>query len=381
MEKKNNAKRCLTVLTALFIAAFACVNIVLAAKPVKRFLKQETSFSQFVEEVQEAYTSDNWKGKSLFININGLFARITGQRVCNDVVLMENGMLTEPLEKLDMKPQAQSVTDFSEELKNLGVPFLYVQAPYKEDAEDALLPAGVESFANENTDELLELLAENDVTTLDLRPYLNGTVELLEKNYFVTDHHWNYDGAFVAFQKISGRVAELFPERTINLAYTEKLNWKSSSLENWFLGSRGKRVGAWFAGTDDFTWYVPAFETKMSCAVPKYRSLYKGDFSKANLREKYVTEKDYFGYNAYCLYIGGDYPLVQHRNLSAGSDLKVLLIKDSYSLPVQAYLSTMFQELDVLDPRHFTECSVAEYVNRTRPDLVLMLLNPSSTLR
>ena len=277
-----------------------------------------------------------------------------------------------------MAPMAEALVEFSEHLENTeGIRFLYVQAPYKEDAEDALLPVGVESYANENADELLAALSDGGVTTLDLRPYLSETVELLEENYFVTDHHWNSYGAFTAFQKIADQVAGMFPEKSMELSCTDLNNWESHTLENWFLGSRGKRVGIWFGGTDDFTWLTPKFDTRMSCAVPKYRSLYSGTFEKSNLRTKYVTEKNYFDHNTYCLYIGGDYPLVQHRNLSAGAELKVLLIKDSYSLPVQAFLSTLFQELDVLDPRHYTECSIAEYVNRTKPDLVLMLTNPS----
>ena len=41
-------------------------------------------------------------------------------------------------------------------------------------------------------------------------------------------------------------------------------------------------------------------------------------------------------------------------------------------------MSTIFQEIDVLDPRHLTDCSVAEYIERTRPDMVVMLINPSA---
>lgn len=377
-KNKNLAVRLLAIAFFVFIVVFACLNLSLAAKPVARFLTKETDFPGFVTEIQDAYTSEEWKGNNFFVSFNGLFARLTGQRICNDVVLMENGMLTETLEKVNMEPMATAITEFSGYLeKTEGIPFLYVQAPYKEDAEDALLPVGIDSYANENADELLAALNSGGVKNLDLRPYLSETVELIEENYFVTDHHWNYYGAFTAFQKIAEKTAELFPEKRMDLSCTQLENWSSNTLEDWFLGSRGKRVGAWYVGTDDLTWLVPDFETRMSCAIPKYRSLYSGSFSDANLRTQYITEKKYFKYNAYCLYIGGDYPLVQHRNLSAGSDLKVLLIKDSYSLPVQAFLSTLFQELDVLDPRHYTECSIAEYVQRTKPDLVLMLTNPS----
>lgn len=376
-KKKGRAERILAIAFFAFIVGFFCINLSLVAKPTARLLTKQTDFSGFVTEVQDAYTSDAWKGNNFFVSLNGLFARLTGQRICNNVVLLENGMLTEAMDKINMEPLTAAVTQFSGYLEEEGVSFLYVQAPYKEDAEDALLPVGVESYANENADELLAALKNGAVTTLDLRPYLSETAEMIEEFYFATDHHWNAYGAFVAFQKISEQVAVMFPEKSIDLSYTDWLNWESHTLENWFLGSRGKRVGAWYAGTDDFTWLTPKFETKMSCAIPKYRSFFNGSFTTANMREKYSAKKDYFGHNTYCMYIGGDYPLVQHRNLQAASDLKVLIIKDSYTLPVQAFLSTMVQELDVLDPRYSAECSVAEYVRRTEPDLVVLMINPS----
>ena len=98
------------------------------------------------------------------------------------------------------------------------------------------------------------------------------------------------------------------------------------------MGSLGKRVGTYFAGADDFTYYTPNFETKISRFVSNHKTFYKGDFTTANLDLKYLDGKDYFGHNVYCLYIGGDYPLVKHRNIDAPSKTKILLIKDSFSL-------------------------------------------------
>ncbi len=71
------------------------------------------------------------------------------------------------------------------------------------------------------------------------------------------------------------------------------------------------------------------------------------------------------------IYIGGGYPITQTFNPSAVSDLKVLVFKDSYSLPVQTFLSMYFREVDVIDPRYYTETSLNEYVDRNRPDIVI----------
>ena len=47
--------------------------------------------------------------------------------------------------------------------------------------------------------------------------------------------------------------------------------------------------------------------------------------------------------------------MVNHRNLSAHVKARILLLKDSYGLPIQAFLSTLFSEVDVLDLRRFDE--------------------------
>jgi len=377
-NKKDTAARWITGIVLVFLCGFFIWNIGLAKQPVKDFTGGESTFAEFTADIREEYTSDKFSLKSLFININGLFARITGQRVCNDVVLLDNGMLTQAETKRDMKKQAKAITDLAAYTTEEGIPFLYVQAPYKEDPESDLLPEGVVSYANQNKNELLGYLEEAEIDVLNLSPYLSDTKELIETYYYRTDHHWNNTGAFVAFQKISEKIAGLFPEEEWNLNRTEFAQWESHTLKNWFLGSRGKRVGSWFAGTDDFTWYTPLFETEMSCAIPKHRQMYSGDFTEANMRGKYLEEKNYFEDNTYVAYLGGDYPLVQHRNHQSSADMKVLFIKDSYAIPVQVFLSAVIKEVDVVDPRHLTECTVAEYVARTKPDLVMLMMNPST---
>ncbi len=376
-RKKINGRGLLAAVVLLFLGVFSLVNLKLSKDPAKKFLKKETTFKELAEEVRTNYTSDDFSSKTSFVNVNGLFVRTIGQRECNDIILLKNNMLSQVIEKSDMEKQADAIVELAEYTKQLGIPFLYVQAPYKEDKEDKLYPIGRKSNANENADDLLQLLSEGQVESFDLRPMLSETVDQINRYYFKTDHHWNFTGAFVGFREVTKKIAQMFPDEEIDMTYTQWDQWESHTLKNWWLGSRGKRVGQWFAGVDDFTWYTPAFETDMSCAVPKYRALYDGDFTDAVIRKQYIEEKDYFGYNAYCTYIGGDYPLVQHRNNQAGSNLKVLIIKDSYAIPLQSYLSTVFAEVDVVDPRHFKECSVAEYIRRTTPDLVLTMMNPS----
>ena len=376
-ETKHRGRKVLAAAVLVLLVLLSIVNLKIVKEPLQKFIQNDLSFEGFADEVQKGYLSDSFAYKNDFVNLNGLFARLTGRRVLNDVVKLNNGMLGQPpLRDMDMTAFANEIAVFSDYLREQNMPFLYVQIPYKESLDGQSLPIGVTSYANKNADDLLSQLSAAEVETLDLRPLLCQTPEMLEQYFYKTDHHWNSDGAFVGFREILNYLNELFPEGNIDLTYAQTDQWERHSIDDWFLGSRGKRVGVFFGGTDPLIWYTPKFETEMSCAIPVHGWFSRGDFTDANIRAQYIEEKNYFGYNAYCVYIGGDYPLVQHRNLNAPSPLKVFMIKDSFNLPLQAYLSTVFQEVDVVDPRHFSECTIAEYVERTEPDIVILAIHP-----
>ena len=95
-------------------------------------------------------------------------------------------------------------------------------------------------------------------------------------------------------------------------------------------------------------------------------------------RELLLNRPPYYESNPYALYVGADFPLVTHRNQMSSVKARVLLFKDSYGLPMQAFFSTLFSEVDVLDLRYFDEMTAVEYIEGTRPDMVVVLYNPSS---
>jgi len=285
----------------------------------------------------------------------------------------EDEMLSEADIKRDMRNQAAAIGDLEDYLAEKEIPFLYVQVPYKEKAEGELLPEGMVSYANQNQAELLDYLESMQVETLELSSQMSATKELTNKYFYKTDHYWNNYGAFFAFQIICDRIANMFSEKEFDFSYTDMAEWESHTLKNWLFGT-----GPGYTKTDDFTWYTPKFETDMSYAVSTKRQLLFGDFETVIMREPYVEVKNCFEPAFYVTYIGDDYPVVQHRNRAPVSDLKLLIIKDSYTLPVQAYLSTVFREIDVLDPRLTMDCTVAEYIAGTEPDLVVLMLSPSA---
>ncbi len=375
--------RAVAVLLAAALALFILADMRLAGKPLARLISGETDFKGFTGEVHDALVSDT-VGKYAFVNLNGLYCKLTGRSICNQIMRLSNGMLTDlDPEKKDMRPAADAIAELAAFTEGEGAQLLYVLTPAKMDAENALLLPGESDHSNENGDELLSALRTAGVDTLDLRKNLAQTPEQIEQYFFRTDHHWNFTGAFEAYRIITAELAARFPEAGIDLSRADISNWEAHTLKDWMLGSQGKRTGIYFGGTDDITYYTPRFSAESSCAIPEYSggsAYYEGSFEEANLRaDEYIASRpDYFTSSPYDMYIGGEYALVRHRSDSAPSKLRVVIVKDSFVLPVQAFLSTQFQYIDVLDPRYDSEETVAEHIRAVQPDIVIVMLSAQS---
>ena len=378
-RKKNRALIALIGVVILSLIAMMLWNAPLAWRSLKATLKSgRPSLSAFEEQLQLRLTG-SVALKYNFIDLNGWFAARLGQTECNKIIRLSNGMLTDTYGPLNLTPGADSMVEFKDYLAELGIEFLYVQAPFKVDPGKLLLPRGCEDFSNENVDALIARAAEGGVDVLDLRPTISATPELVERYYYRTDHHWNYDGAFAATQLILERLRAHFPDANFDFDRADLSQWDSHTLSNWFLGSHGERTGRFFGGVDDFTYYTPKFDTRISCLVSSDNQVYTGDFSDAIMRsEAHLSEPCYFNKSAYSLYLGGDYGLTLLRNPDAPNDLRILVIKDSYARPVCSFLSTMFREVALVDSRYFTDTSVAEYVRYRHPDLVVQLNYPKT---
>lgn len=386
MKKKAWSQIIRNIITISFLIGISILsykNYNVVVSPVRELLHGTSNYQETVSKITKGYLSDSLWKKNSFVNLNGFFARITGRRTYNSITRLNNGMLTfgtnnqqVSRDEKNINPTAKSLTSFSNYLSLYNIPFVYIQAPGKMSTDCSMLPYGVQSYADKNVNNLLSKLRENNVEYYDLRPFYCQNVNLIEKYFYRTDNHWNADGAFLAYQLI---VDEIEKRTNTNIDKTlANINlWSRQVLPHWFLGSHGKRVGSFFAGTDPLIWYTPLFDTDLSTSVPHRKEFFKGTFTEANILQKYIESSNYFEDNAYNVYIGGGYPLVWHRNAYAPNKMKILILKDSFTQPVQAFLSTSFTEVDVVDPRYYTYSTISEYVAWTKPNIVIMLINPT----
>ncbi|MBQ9009716.1 MAG: hypothetical protein IJ088_10345, partial [Clostridia bacterium] len=335
-----------------------------------------SSFGVMTASIERGYQSEDFSPRQVLIDLNGVDAKAAGFRHFNGVVRLEGNTLTgELISDRNIRSWIDGIDALSRSLGKQNIPFLYVQAPYKIARDGSNLPSGLSDYGNRLADQLLNTIQKDHVSTLDLREWISDDAKQVQTYFYRTDNHWNTEGAFIAFTEIIRWIqTNIYPD--LNTEYADRSLWEHHVLSNRFLGSLGKRVGEYYVGTDTPEWFIPRFTTHMSASMPVDRLFYSGSFRNVNLRMEHATSNELFTNDEYDLFMGGDYPEVNHRNPEAPNKAKVLVVKDSFMRPIEGLMSTMFTEVDVLDLHLYHEMTLNEYIALNRPDLVLMMVSP-----
>lgn len=349
---------------------------------------RESLVSGFTEGMEEGVTDNFWL-KELYVDLYGLTEKLLGRDYIRDanpsnVVVKDQDenlhFITFPF---DYEQSLNGLVEVNEELKQEGIPLLFVQTPLKVIEDYTTLPLSVVDYSKKNTDEFLSKLKENDIEFIDLRESVKEDGLDLSTLFFKTDHHWRTETAFWA----TGKVAQTLNEKyDLDLdqegIYTDLESYNQKVYEEFFLGSQGRRVGRLYAGIDDYTLITPKFETDYEVTINKSDSstTYAGIFEEAILKQSLLDEEESVYTNRYASYFGGDYPEVIIKNKLQKEGKKVLIVKDSFALPFSAFLSTMFEETRMIDTRYFKE-DLLNYIDDYQPDVVLYVYKSMKTIQ
>lgn len=295
-------------------------------------------------------------------------------RTCNDTVRLDNGDLERLSNHFDWEDTADSLIKLSEYCRKLEIPFLCVFAPSKVCQYDTGLPLGVPDEVNPAANQVIERLENAEVSVLDLRRNLHEEGRSHEELFFHTDHHWNSEGAFWGYQKLTERLNADFGYE-IDDTLRERENFRQKDFPEGFLGSYGKRTGKYFGGVDDISVILPDFEVSLRMEVPDRGIVREGDFSQALLDFSQITDAWYYddSHIPYAVYTGDDYNLMRIINENAENDKKLLLLKDSFVRPVASFLSLGIRQVEAIDLRIEPKISVKEYLNAHKPDTVVFM--------
>jgi len=262
------------------------------------------------------------------------------------------------------------VYDLVNALKAEQIPFLYIQAPFKLPDAHSQVPLTITDYTNNNADRFLEGLRVAGVSRFDLRPPLAASGMSQNELFYDTDHHWTIDAAFFSTGQIAKKLNADYGFH-IDDFYYDINNYNRTTYRDFYIGSLGRRVGRIYGGIDDFSLITPNFETYFSLTQDG-RDLPSGSFEDAILVKEYLDERAPLDTNRYAVYHGDNAELVFTNHFV--EEGKVLLIKDSFGIPVYSFLALGVHEVRAIDVRLFPE-DVAAYAAKYKPDIVILMYN------
>ena len=371
------------ILTVIFLLLIFLVGLGTAwnVKQADTDFSAEKGFAGLKGQIEDVVT-DQFERKTDWINVNGLFQKLLGVTIIRDpeqtVYKLKNGQIMYNLKPRDMTDYAGYIEELNTALREKDIQFIYVQIPFKI-KDDSYMPPGTHACGNENADQLVRLLREKKINTMDLRDDIEEQGLDWSSLFYKTDHHWKAETAFWAADLVMKRLREDYGYE-INEDYYKTENFDLKEYDQWFLGSLGRRTGIWYDGLDDFTLYDPKFKTDFTFwgSSKSGEEVREGSFWDSMYSWKNMEVRADFERNTYNTYLGKEYALFDIKNHRVNNGLRMLMIRESFSDALAPFLSLNAEEIVGVDLRKYHKKDILWLCEKYDIDLVMIDYNPSA---
>lgn len=380
------------IISAVFVIGIASAGIFTGLNG--GLIPDSSPAKSIVDLPEHLDTSINEKvpGRYTLVNVNGLFQKLAERRMVEDaeadVYRMKNGQLIYGMDSLEasIPAYADNTASFCKALKEHDIPLLYVQLPYKIENGAIQMPAGTTEYANSDANLLVSELNNRGVNTLDLRDYSDEAISFVQKLdpdcreysslFYNTDQHWTNETALWAASKITEIIKNPATIKADSTTMSPD-NFEMSRREDSFLGSFGKKTGAWYGGMDDYDLVLPKFDTNMTFTIKSHEGddVRSGSFEESMLDMTNLNGNP-FEVNTYETYTGGNYAYTITENHKSKGP-RVLLIRDSFSCAMMPFLALECSEVTAIDLRYLASMTALDFALEDDYDAVVIAYNPS----
>lgn len=280
---------------------------------------------------------------------------------------------------------AKRISRLKTSVEKDGTKVMFISPPSKSIAEPTKNSEDLEiQDYNPLQNEFLYDLHRNGVDYLDLRkPLLESNISK-EDLFYKTDHHWTSQSAFVSFSAIVEKMkASYGVNLDTNGFYSNLDNYNQRTYKNDLLGSQGRDTGINYSGLDDFTLIWPKFETNFTYdSTDNYGEKVhrEGSFEQSLLTPQALShESDIYEVSSYDTYTDGVRAFNKIVNTNNPKGPKVLMIRDSFSNPVEAFLSPLCSEIHAIWPlAKDGKVDIEKYLQDNKFDYVFVMLYPGN---
>lgn len=360
MKKQNIANVILLVFLASIMAFFSLSyiftsentfsedeNRVLQSLP--RFTFEKLLNGTYTRQLHD-YFSDQINLRSLMIEIKAGTELLMGKNENNGILLGQSGYLIETYPYTDenyafLKKNLYKIEKMMNNCEQIGVTVNSVIIPRKVDIlQDYFSPY----YSNERNKAAWNLVGDKHLDLIDsFAKNQKNDVQI----FYKTDHHWTYDGAFIAYLELAN---------ILGYSPLTKDHFNLQTLSSEFVGTTYSKSGFFFADAEEIK--APTIENgkyKMTIVDMnvEFDTLY--DTSYLNKKDKYST------------FLSGNNAHVKIYDTEDNTKETLLIIKDSFSHSLAPYLIEHYN-LELIDPRYFNG-SIESYISENNIKNVLFL--------
>ena len=353
-----------------FIYIFSLCNFINSYKSLSMVNNDENIISNIENTINE-----NILFKYGFVESYGYIQRLMGKNEENNFELVKDNNNIFHYTYFsdgpkDVNELVESVTLLKSNMVNKNTKIICIIPPDKFIRGYTSFPTGMPySYDNETADNYIQGLRDKDVQYIDLRDSLLEKQIDLHNMFYKTDHHLKTETAFSAFQVIIYDLAsndDKLLQQDLDY-FLNKQNYNFIEYKNSYVGSMARKAGITYTGVDDFTLIYPKFKTNY---IVQYTSPNKSFESRGLFQDTMINSNSFLNKNGpysvesdkYFSYLLGNISDVHIKNNNISNGSKAVFIKDSFAVPVAAFMSTLFEDIYLVDPRYY-EGSIKDYVN------------------
>ncbi len=322
-------------------------NRVLQTEP--RFTFEKLLDGTYTRQLHDYY-SDQINLRSLMVELKAIFELAIGKNENNNVLLGKDGYLieTHPYteENLEfLKKNLNKIEKLKQTLLDEGISSVSALVPRKVDVLEGYFPP---YYSNERNKSVWELVNDAHISLTDV---LAEAQQSDDGAFYKTDHHWNYLGAYTAYQSLGAY-----------LGYTPKRlqDFNIELLSSEFYGTTYSTSGFFFVNSEEIK--APAVEEGRYLTTIVDTGITLDGFYDTS----YLEKKD-----KYSAFLSGNNAHVKIVDTQNSEKETLLIIKDSFSHSLAPYLCEHYN-IELIDPRYFTD-SIEEYILENDIDKVLFL--------
>lgn len=362
---KINGK-CLAILLLLFTGVITVLNWAVPdrafSEAENRMLKQLPHFSlntllsgAFTSDF-EAYVSDQFVFRDLWIGAKTDMDRMLGKKESNGVYLGKDGYLIQkfvPPAEGDVEAKMDAIHAFDAATPGLRKYIMLV--PTAAAVLQGKLPKYADTGVVEAYLDKIRRSLSPDIHFVDVFPALYAKRE--QPIFYKTDHHWTTKGAYTAYLELCKQMG-LDPQKEEEFIVRQATNK--------FYGSLYSKSGFRHVQPDSIELYRPKDQGKYTVTYAD-----EGKTSHSLYAPEQLEKKD-----KYAVFLNGNHGLIRIETAQT-NERKLLVVKDSYANSFIPFLLKHFSEIDVVDLRYY-EGDLTALANERGIREMLLLYNAST---